>query len=284
MARRRRNESIFDLLIELPWWVSILFAGAVYAGARYWLPDYLSASGTPIRVGIAQGLRENGWVFAFPFLLMAPISLFRSLHRRRLLDQQRSLDSIRALSWQDFEKLCGEAYRRKGFSVQENGGGGADGGIDLILRRGGETWLIQCKRWKNFKVGVKEIRELYGIMAAEGASRGVFITSGEYTPDARAFAADKPLDLVDGPALLELVQGVQAGPAPVAARPTAHVEPVFSPPPVPEPTTLSTPAAPPCPRCGGSMVLRTARRGANSGGRFWGCSNYPKCRGIVEAG
>jgi hypothetical protein len=43
------------------------------------------------------------------------------------------------------------------------------------------------------------------------------------------------------------------------------------------------PAAPACPECGSPMVLRTARRGGNVGNQFWGCSNYPACRGIVKA-
>lgn len=37
-----------------------------------------------------------------------------------------------------------------------------------------------------------------------------------------------------------------------------------------------------CPRCGSELVLRTARKGANAGGKFWGCSAYPKCRHTQE--
>jgi predicted RNA-binding Zn-ribbon protein involved in translation (DUF1610 family) len=40
--------------------------------------------------------------------------------------------------------------------------------------------------------------------------------------------------------------------------------------------------SPRCPKCGGEMILRTAKKGANAGGQFWGCSNYPQCRGMVE--
>jgi hypothetical protein len=54
------------------------------------------------------------------------------------------------------------------------------------------------------------------------------------------------------------------------------------------PVTLPTvveetkPEAPRCPKCGSDMVLRTARSGSNQGGKFWGCSQYPQCRGIVS--
>lgn len=40
--------------------------------------------------------------------------------------------------------------------------------------------------------------------------------------------------------------------------------------------------APVCPKCGSPMILRTAKSGTNQGGQFWGCSQYPKCRGIVN--
>lgn len=241
MARRNRNEGLLHLLMESPWWVSVVFSGVVYFGLKYGLPSLWAESRT--LSSIARGLEPNAGLFAFIFLVPAPISLIRSLHRRKLLDEQSGLDSIRAMSWREFEMLCGEAYRRKGFAVQENGLGGADGGIDLILRRSGETWLVQCKRWKTFKVGVKEVRELYGILAAERADRGIFITCGEYTLDALAFAVGKPLDLVDGPALLELVREVQTASAPVASRPASRVEPSFSPSPLLAVSTFQTSSA-----------------------------------------
>lgn len=40
--------------------------------------------------------------------------------------------------------------------------------------------------------------------------------------------------------------------------------------------------APRCPKCGSEMILRTAKHGINQGEKFWGCSRYPECRGIVE--
>ena len=40
--------------------------------------------------------------------------------------------------------------------------------------------------------------------------------------------------------------------------------------------------SPRCPKCGSEMVLRTAKRGDNQGGKFWGCSKYPECRGIIS--
>lgn len=41
-------------------------------------------------------------------------------------------------------------------------------------------------------------------------------------------------------------------------------------------------SSPRCPKCGSEMILRTAKQGSNQGGKFWGCSKYPDCRGIME--
>lgn len=51
-----------------------------------------------------------------------------------------------------------------------------------------------------------------------------------------------------------------------------------------DPTDQSDPSdrIPRCPRCGKTMVVRTAKSGRNAGQQFWGCSDYPRCKGVVE--
>lgn len=192
--------------------------------------------------------------------------------RRRLLKQQNSLDTLRGLTWQEFELLVGEAYRRQGYSVEETGGSGPDGGVDLVLRRTGETVLVQCKWWKQqAKVGAPTVRELRGAVAKAQAARGVFVTSSAFTREAYAEAQGQPpLELVDGAALLELVKQAQEQSASVntAQTPVAANEP---------PSVV-----PLCPRCGELMVKRTARSGANAGSQFWGCPAFPRCRGTRQ--
>lgn len=224
------------------------------------------AASNPMLKGLAPlGLLFGGGV-ALLILLAGFQAAMERWSRRTLLAKQSGIESIRALSWSQFELLVGEAYRQQGFTVQETGQGGRDGGIDLKLRRGGEIILVQCKQWKSWKVGVGPIREIYGVLMAERAHRAIFITSGEYTADARAFAAGKPLELIDGQGLFRLIPSTAS---------------TVAPPPPPPPLTTSTPPA--CPKCSSEMVLRTAKKGANAGGRFWGCVTYPKCRGTAVA-
>jgi predicted RNA-binding Zn-ribbon protein involved in translation (DUF1610 family) len=62
-----------------------------------------------------------------------------------------------------------------------------------------------------------------------------------------------------------------------------EVQPVVSK--ITSPVAATTPAAsavPKCPKCGGEMVLRTAKSGANAGNQFWGCSNYPQCKSMLK--
>lgn len=155
------------------------------------------------------------------------------IRQRRTDLQQKNLDVnwLNSLSWQDFEKQMAEVFRERGYRVEEVGGGGADGGVDLRLRREGETSIVQCKRWKTSKVGVKLVRELFGVMTAEKADRAIFITSGFYTEEARDFAESQPIELVDGTQLAKMMRRFQTALKPAPA-------------PAPAPTPAPTPSNP----------------------------------------
>jgi restriction system protein len=179
------------------------------------------------------------------------------------VDEQTSLEKLRETGWKDFEYLVAEAFRRQDYDVDYSLGRGADGGVDLTLRRDGRTSLVQCKQWKVFSIGAPVIREMFGLMTAEKADEAIIVTTGKFTRDAQDFAAGKPIRLVDGPQLLALVQSVQA---------RSNLDTVSSEKP-------ADTRVPDCPECGKPMVLRTARRGSSAGTEFWGCSAYPACKG-----
>jgi ssDNA-binding Zn-finger/Zn-ribbon topoisomerase 1 len=48
--------------------------------------------------------------------------------------------------------------------------------------------------------------------------------------------------------------------------------------------TVSSTTGPQSATCSGTILLRTAKIGANAGGQFWGCANYPRCRSVVSVG
>ncbi len=260
----RKQESIFEILAMCPWWVSIAASVIAYIVLRDILPHVHTGDklADPLAKSLGQLSYMSAPYAAFLLLLPLPFSLFNAWQRKQTLEKQTSLNSIGALDWKTFEQLVGEAFRRQGYSVTETGQGGADGGVDLALRKGSELFLVQCKQWRAYKVSVNIVRELYGVMTAKGAAGGFVITSGRFTEDAKAFASGRNIELIGGPHMENMIATAQ----------TAVQHRV--------PTAIAADTTPKCPKCNSSMVKRTARQGANAGGQFWGCSRYPDCKGI----
>jgi len=250
--------------MKAPWWVSILLAGLSFAGLRWILPAMVGQD--KLLQAVAAGTAPLAYLFALLFGLLAVGSALFATKRRRLVDDQQGLETLRAASWKDFEYLVAEAYRRQGFDVDYSVGKGADGGVDLVLRKDGRKSLVQCKQWKTFSVGRPVLQQMFGIMNDETADEVIVVTSGQFTGEAREFAQRNPIRLVDGPKLLELVRSVQAG-----RKNGTQAEP-----------ELAAVVIPPrCPRCDKEMVLRIARHGQRAGSNFWGCPSYPRCKGTL---
>ena len=189
--------------------------------------------------------------------------------------QSQASDALDGVTWREFEWLVGEGFRLRGYRVVESGGGGPDGGVDLVLTQGGEKFLVQCKQWRAFKVGVDVVRELYGVMAARGATGGFVVTSGRFTADASMFASGRNITLMDGPALVGLIKQARSTTGGLPQR-SANIASAAA-----QPRSSDAPA---CPTCGQAMARRTAKRGANMGAAFWGCTGYPSCRDTRQIG
>jgi restriction system protein len=125
------------------------------------------------------------------------------------IDEGTNLASI---SWEDFEHLVRELFERE---FASRGGevkvtqASHDGGVDAVAFdpdpiTGGKI-VIQAKRYTR-TVGVSAVRDLYGTVMNEGASRGILVTTADYGPDAYSFANGKPLTLLNGANLLHMMQ------------------------------------------------------------------------------
>lgn len=183
--------------------------------------------------------------------------------RRREIEQARSISQMQVLVPERFEELVAGMFKQQGYGATVTPLQG-DHGIDVILRApNGEKEVVQCKRYQG-QVGEPIVRDFFGAMMHVTAARGYIVTTGEFTQQAKSWARGKPIELIDGRRLTQMLQSQPATKLPEAAAPV----PVAS--------------IPVCPRCGSSMVLRTARRGDRAGKSFYGCSTYPKCTGIVN--
>lgn len=126
--------------------------------------------------------------------------------------------NLAAMDWLDFENLIRELFEKE---FSKDGGevkitqASRDGGVDAIAFdpdpiRGGKI-VIQAKRYTN-TVGVAAVRDLFGTVHNEGATKGILVTTSDYGPDAYEFAKGKPLTLLTGSELLFLLgkHGYQA--------------------------------------------------------------------------
>ena len=158
-------------------------------------------------------------IFAPSILSLTPVVPYMNINREdsRFIESKEvseiALDgfNLATMPWEDFEYFVRELFDKM-FNV--NGGevkvtqASHDGGVDAIAFdddpiRGGK-FVIQAKRYNNV-VPVSAVRDLYGTMIHEGATKGILVTTSSYGKDAYDFSKDKPITLIDGQALLGLL-------------------------------------------------------------------------------
>ncbi|MDX3361754.1 restriction endonuclease [Streptomyces griseoaurantiacus] len=107
----------------------------------------------------------------------------------------------------DFEALVAELFRAMGMqavTTQRSNDGGVDvDALDPTPIRGGSL-VVQVKRYRN-TVPPTAVRDLYGTVQSLGANKGVLVTTSGFGPGSHTFAQGKPLELVSGPELVDLL-------------------------------------------------------------------------------
>lgn len=174
-----------------------------------------------------------------------------------------TLKLIQEIEWKKFEELSTAYYHEKGIKAVATSLG-ADGGIDIKLYQsdsGNPTSLVQCKAWTSRQVGVKEIREFLGVMTHEKIAKGFYMTSGEYSTDAKSTATANKITLINGELLLAMIKRLSAE----SQQKLLTL------------ATMGDYTTPTCSVCGVKMVKRNGKRG-----EFWGCINYPRCKQMLH--
>lgn len=277
MARQRTSqlEDVITQASKLPWWACLLMALVSYGvlhsiAARPMIAPVTGSGqlGATVTHSLITTMAMFGQlILPFVFCIAAIGSAITAFRQKKLYNTVATRTDIAVLNemgWDEFEMLVGEHFRRQGFQVSRQGGNDPDGGVDLVLKTKSESYLVQCKQWKAYKVGVQPVRELYGVMASRGAAGGYVVTSGVFTDEAQTFAKGLNVELIDGRTLRQIIDNARK-PAAAGVQQTPIVQEV----------------TPSCPKCGAEMKKRVARQGSNAGNEFWGCSGYPACKGIL---
>ncbi|MBL1082995.1 restriction endonuclease [Streptomyces actinomycinicus] len=145
-----------------------------------------------------------------------------------------------------FENLVADLFRAMGMqavTTQRSNDGGVDvDAVDPTPIRGGKI-VVQVKRYRN-TVPPTAVRDLYGTVQDAGANKGVLVTTSGFGPGSHTFAQGKPLELIPGTELVDLLHrhGLRGRLGDGADR--AAQQPQPAPAPAPAPAGASTPTAP----------------------------------------
>jgi restriction system protein len=182
MKLKLPRNSLFAILLRSRWWLSLLLALGVFALTRLFFPAGVAAFA------------------AAPFAVIGFYAAFQQLRRPGAKHVARTLERARALPWDGFRTALEEAFRREGCAVKR-----LDRGVDLELTREGRVTLVGCKRWKAVRTGIEPLREFDAASAARGADGRIYVAAGEVTENARAFAQEKKIRLLEADELAGLL-------------------------------------------------------------------------------
>jgi restriction system protein len=127
----------------------------------------------------------------------------RMRHQAKRADLK--LAQLAGLTPEGFEEFVAELFEAMGYEVERVGGSG-DEGADLRVTRQGLVAVVQCKYHARGVVGSPELQKFLGTVHHTRSHKGFFVTTRTFSLSAEKFVAEHPIELIDGPRLVELVQ------------------------------------------------------------------------------
>jgi restriction system protein len=191
MKLKMAENSLFAILLRSKWWISIAIAAVIGLIAFAALPKRFALFGASAMV---------------PFLIIGGIAAVRQARVPGAARAAQTMAIVQAMSWREFADAIEDAFRRDGASVVRSD----SQAYDFELTRGGKTALVSCKRWKAASLGVETLRNLHTAMREHEAQEGICIATGELTDNARRFADEHGLRVVQGTALAQLLDATLA--------------------------------------------------------------------------
>jgi len=149
-------------------------------------------------------------VILFLYFLYKLRGCYKKLRNRSLLGRNRTLKKLKRLSWDDFELLCMELFAKQGWKVLGNEKKGADGGVDIWMKKTSFTKknssaIVQCKRYDDALVTIKVLREMYGLMHEYDVDAAYIVTTNRFTKECYKFIEGKNMILINGEELVKMI-------------------------------------------------------------------------------
>ncbi len=184
MKLKLNENSLLAMLLRWPWWVAALVAAAAIALIQIFVP-----------IGFAIAASA-------PFIVVAVYRAWKQLSAPSEAQVAKKLDKLREMPLDEFEGALRVAYSQEGWTVTRVSGGQAD----LELDRHGRKILVACRRWKAGRTGIEPLRELDAVRKSRDAQGGIYVAAGEITEQARTFAKEKNIEILEGAALVEKLE------------------------------------------------------------------------------
>ncbi len=183
MKWKMAENSLFAILLRSQWWVSVLVVVGVF--------------------GVVRMFMEWGYaLFAtVPFIVIALMAAWRQITVPSGARLEQALEKIRSKSWEEFARVLEEGLKKQGYSVKRFAGA-----ADFELEKAGRVSLVCARRWKASRTGAEPLKELVAAGEKRGAADCMYVVAGEMTEQARAYAKEKSVKLVEGAGLVGLVR------------------------------------------------------------------------------
>jgi restriction system protein len=186
MRLKMSQNSLFAYLLRSPWWYSFAIAAALALVARFFLPEAYAF---------------YAFSFAIPFVFIGLTVAWQQRHAPSAARVSSTLAAVATMSWRDFSALLEQAFARDGYAVSS-----ISGAADFMLVKAGRTSLVSCKRWKAVNQGLEPLRELKAAQEAQEAHEAIYIAVGSMTDNARRYATQHRIRLMQGPELTSLLR------------------------------------------------------------------------------
>ena len=187
MKFKMAKNSLFAVLLRSPWWVSAGVAALAVLACVALLPARY------VPYGVFGTL---------PFIVTAALSAWRQWHVPSDTQVQATLTAVGGMPWATFADTIEQAWRRDGHAVERL----ARRDADFELTKGGRTSVVSCKRWKAARTGIEPLRELHAAQVARDAPESIYVTLGELSDNAREFARDNGIRVLQGTELAQLLR------------------------------------------------------------------------------
>lgn len=188
MKWKMAENSLFGILLRKSWWVSALVALGTFVAVRNFME----------------------WGYALfatgPFIVIALMAAWRQFTVPGGARLEKALAKIRSKSWEEFARVLEEGLKKEGYTVTR-----VSGAADFELQKAGRVSLVCARRWKAARTGAEPLKELVASGEKRGAAECLYVVAGEITEQARGFAKEKSVQLVEGAGLVGLVRVVSRG-------------------------------------------------------------------------